>query len=192
MTSRIALERARLKASPVAVRPDQAGVDLGRLLGEIEGWKQSIRLWQQGIRSSAQRSAMIHAHNRFGPGAYSAGQSHRSQMQNLRKLHQATLRTAAELTGLIRDLVAGNPVADALEGIAHALSNLMDSGPVSDADLEAMGLGAQGQVITASIRQIDPASGADLRPGPGQGLDVFTLLLALFTLLKAVQQKRRT
>lgn len=180
---------ARLGLSTNPVQPNSHGLD--KILAQAAGWDNKIRLIQRELKSRSHHNAMVMGQNRFGATRHAARQSFDGKQKNLQTLYNATLEVAHELTHLVQQAHGGaGPTQRALEGIKSALQNLSRQG--GDPQSESFGLGGQEQVITATVRQLE--RDFQVPPGsmPASGIvDVFTLLLSYYVLLKTLKKNQR-
>lgn len=160
------------------------------LMRRIDQWKGQISGIEKDLKSRSHFNQMIYDKNRFGADAYSAKQRFNSREGNVRELSNALAQVARVLMGLIKVIYDGPGGEErALNAMEHALSNWLDSVKHSQE-------GVMGPVpfqVTNTVQEIQvrtaPAEAPPaLIPGPG-GVDIFTLILAYFVLLKSLHKK---
>ncbi len=177
-----------LQLKPVDTAPGKVDNDLRVLVGQMDSWTARIRLWQREIRSRANMNDMIRQpQGPRGPASYSQRQSHQSHADNLRKLHEETLAASAALAALVAALGRGlGPEAKSLEAISSALESMMQA-HTKKLDVQDFQVKKTGESIIAQIRQVDPlgSSGLDM----SSPVDMFTLLLGVFVLVRLVQKR---
>ena len=159
------------------------------LARKIEDWQQSITVAERNIKSASHFNHMVHRKARFGPGSYAAGQRLRSKEANLAQVREAVFDVAEAMTDLLARYFAGpNAGQRGMEGLKHAIKRLsQQSGDEVDFSLgmERASVEAQVRVMADSL-----PLGAQKPFNPGGIIDVFTLILAYFVLLKSLRQDK--
>lgn len=159
-----------------------------QLIAKISEWERRIELMRRDLKSQAHHNAAAFSRNRFGPSSYSAKQSFTSKTQNIETLRTAIFEVAHALAVLLEKLHAGgSPEKKALEGMKHAVNNIMKDHKSG----QEFGLGGKEQVLTASVRQLESgAGGPPSQMQPGGIIDIFTLVLSYFALIKAMRNRK--
>lgn len=153
---------------------------------KIEGWKQTIQNTERDLKSQSNFNHMVHQHERFGAGSYAAGQRLNSQESNVAQLSDRLGKVAMSLVGLMKALHGGSDgTVRALEGMEHVLSNWLAGAKNTDQGI----MGAAPQELQVTVRQLESQLPKDGTP-PAPGIvDIFTLILAYFVLIKSLSKK---
>lgn len=182
LASEIENERVKLLSN----MPKPGSHSHNEIKRKIERWQQAIKNVQRDLKSQSHFNHMIHQQNRFGPGSFSANQQLKSREGNVAQLSDALYKVAMALAELMQALVDGpNAETRALEGIKRALSDWQKSAKSQE---EGM-MGPAPQELQTTIRQLEsqmPRGTALSAPGV---IDIFTLILSLFVLLKSQKKK---
>ena len=155
---------------------------------KIAGWERTINLFNRNLKSRSHHAHMVASQSRFGPGAYAANQRLKSAESSIDTERQTLLDIAVALNDLVIALYGGpGPGQRALEGLKHAVKQLMTSNSAGDdLSLGPSGQSMQMQIVTA--RDALPSGGPVGGPQMPQVVDLFTLVLAYFVLLKALRK----
>lgn len=181
------IDAERIKLMGDRPKPgDAAHIALQR---KIDGWTLQITGIEKDLKSRSHFNRMIYETNRFGAHGYAAKQSFNSKEGNVRALSDALAAVARVLVTLITDLYAGPGGEErALKGMEHALSNWLESVKHSEEGvMGAVPFNVQNAVQEVQVRATQPADGPTM-PAPGV-VDIFTLILAYFVLLKSLNKK---
>ena len=180
------IEAERIKI--MGIMPEQGKAAFQSLEAKIDGWKARIEAVQKDLKSQSHFNHMIHQQNRFGAGAYAARQSFQSREGNVKELSDALGDVAAKLQDLIAALWGGKPrEARALEAMKHALGNWLKTTKHTEQGVIGQPAPHQLQATVQEIRSQVPQGPAG-PPAPGV-VDIFTLILAYFVLLKSLSKK---
>ncbi len=178
------IENERIKLLGGVPKPHTHGHN--EIERKIEGWKQTIQNTERDLKSQSNFKHMVHQHERFGAGSYAAGQRLNSQESNVAQLSDRLGKVAMSLVGLMKALHDGpDGTVRALEGMEHVLSNWLAGAKNTDQGI----MGAAPQELQVTVRQLEsqlPKDGAP--PAPGI-VDIFTLILAYFVLIKSLSKK---
>lgn len=156
------------------------------LEAKIECWQNSYVAILKSLTSQSHFNRIIYQQQRFKPNAYSAHQSFTSREANVGELFAALADLEVSLRNLVGVFVSGKPaIAAALDAIGHALDEMMRSSLHSDIGMTGPAP-AKLQIAVADTCAHFPLSSNNL-PTPGV-VDVFTLVLAYFVLLKAMSK----
>lgn len=181
------IERERVKLLGGAPGKDSA--EFIALTGKIDAWQLRFEAIKKDLKSQSHFNHMMHRKQRFSPNAYAAGQQLRSKEANVRELSLALADMEAKLRDLIVALFGGKGGAvAALEAIGHVMGNWLQSSKHSGEGL----LGpapAQLQGTVAEIRSHTPGPSPAGGTPPMPVVDLFTLILAYFALLKSLSRK---
>lgn len=158
------------------------------LFGRIDHWQQSVEVAMRDIKSASHLNHMIHDKNRFGPGSYSAGQRLRSKEAELAEVRKAAFEVASALADLIDRYYAGPTGAQrGMEGLKSALKRLTNKEGSENFGFEQEEGRIQSEIRSLS-EELPPTAPKTFNPSTV--VDVFTLILACFVLLKAVRDRK--
>ena len=153
---------------------------------KIDGWTLTVQNLQRDLKSQSHFNHMIHQQNRFGAGSFAAGQRLQSQDRNVAQLSDALGRVATALADLIQTLWEGpNGQTRAMEGIKRVLSNWQKAAKQSEQGI----MGAAPQELQATVRQLESQMPRSPAQSPTGVVDIFTLILSFFVLIKSLKQK---
>ncbi len=157
---------------------------------KIDGWNQTYDNVTRDLKSRSHFNHMIHNQNRFGAHAFQANQRLQSQEANVKELANELARVALAIARLTKALAAGDgPEKRAFEAMEHALSNWMDSVKHSqDGVMGQMPANVKQCFSEVQVHASKPTQ-PKMIPGPG-GVDIFTLILAYFVLIKAMAKNK--
>ena len=155
---------------------------------KIAAWEQVIRNTQRDLKTQSNFNHMVHSHERFGGNAYAAGQRLQSKEANVAELSDALVRVALALADLNLALWGGpNGQVRALEGLKRVLSNWQKAAKNSDQGI----MGAAPQDVQTTIRQLETQFPQGQMPSTAI-IDIFTLILSLFVLMKSMRNDRNS
>lgn len=164
--------------------------DWDALNADIQRWEGQVQLIQRNLKSQAHFAAMLHQVAGGSRAPAPAQHSHTSKLSNQAELYKRVGLIAHELTHLTQQR-GGTDQKKALDAIGSALENLTSGQKQTEEVLKAFSFGNQQAQISASVRQVTAST--PVPPGglpPGGVVDLFTLILAYFALLKAMSSKK--
>lgn len=186
MANGVAAERVALGINPI-----QEGTHAhNQLMTRIDGWERQLLLIQRQLRSSSNLNALVYETQRFGENSYAARQSYQDKEGNLSGLCQATLTIAEEIRELLIALGGGPGGARAsIDTLGKSLKKIAEN--LGESGDDAFSLGGQGREITATVRQLEREFGGAPGTVPASTIvDVFTLALSLFALVKVLKNRK--
>ena len=179
------IDSERIKLLPGSPTPDNHSHN--ELERKIAAWEQVIRNTQRDLMTQSHFNHMVHSHERFGGNAYAAGQRLQSKEANIAELSDALARVAIALAALNAALWGGpNGQVRALAGLGRVLGNWQKAAKNSDEGL----FGAAPQEVQATIRQLETQIPQGQMPST-MVIDIFTLILSLFVLLKSMRDDKK-
>ena len=186
LLDQIRARRMALSADPVT--PHTHGWDT--LEADMQRWAEQVRLFQRNLKSQSHHTQMLHQVAGGARAPVPARQSHASKLSNQAVLYQQVGLIAHELTHLAQQR-GGTDQKKALDAIGSALENLTKGQTQTDEVLQSFAFGPQKPQITAGVSQL--TSVTPTQPGtmpPGGVVDLFTLILAYFALIKAMSSNK--
>ncbi|MEM6467893.1 MAG: hypothetical protein AAF679_15535 [Pseudomonadota bacterium] len=177
--------RTELLTVDVNGPPKKGTASYDNILEKAAAWEKQLA----GLEARA-KSKMHGAAGRMNllrgrsSAAWSAKQSAKSHMANGAQVRDGCLKITALLAELYWGLGGfGNAERSALEGLKSALNNLTKQ----DTGFE-LGSGPDTQAVVEVFQGVSGRDPSTPSFNPGASIDVFTLVLAMFTLFKALRQ----
>lgn len=158
--------------------PGSAGYE--KIMRMIETSAQRMTNIRAGLKSQAGLLDLQYGARHGGPRDYSARQSYIAKQDNIATLYAAAGRLAEALLELYRVLHGpDNPGHVILNGLKHGLKGFRDG-----ADTEGYVSGPAAQELQMVIGQIPEVPGAPRELTPGTAIDLFTVCLGLYALIR--------
>lgn len=184
MKNQIRDVRLKLAASPVQAH----SLEFHKIIAQHGIWENKLKLIQRDLKTQSHHNTMLMRQNRFGTGAFAAHQRFGNKTANLATLGRAACEVAHELAHVMQQANGGSAGRRSLEALSHAIEQLMKTG--DDGALQSLNFSQKEQVISASVRQLQQDFGVPPSSIPPGGIvDIFTLVLGCFVLLKAINDK---
>ncbi|MFP7673094.1 hypothetical protein ACG74X_07015 [Marivita sp. S0852] len=187
LTHDIVVERHKLMGDPPA--PHTAAHTA--MSQKIDSWSHIFEELSaslgRSLKSRSHLNHMIYQQQRFSPNAYSARQSFQSKQSNIRDVAAALSNLEEALRDLIETFYAGQPAEiAAMEAFSDVVTNWLER--VKHTEDGIMGpVPVELQTAVVKIYDSAPASG---KPSvPLTVVDIVTLLLAYFVLLKSLNNR---
>lgn len=187
LSNQIESERVKL----IGDTPSKHSAAYDALEQKITDWERRFvdlkHTWERTLKSRSHFNHMMYQTQRFGANAYSERQRLQSREANVAEVSKAVVELERRLRDLLYAFTSGNGSKTALDAIAGVIENHMKTSHQPDALARIPTMPLQNAIaeIRADTGQHPAAGGAPVFPV----VDIFTLILAYFALLKKLSKK---
>lgn len=186
LSNQIEAERVKL----IGDTPTKHTASYDALYQKLTDWERRFidlkQTWDRTLKSRSHFNHMMYQTQRFGANAYAARQRLESREANVAEVSKAVAELEKRLRDLLHAFVSGNASKTALDAIGAVIEKHIKDSHASDGLTSIPTMPLQNAVaeIRADTGHQPAASGGPAFPV----IDIFTLILAYFALLKKLSK----